>query len=96
MEWIACSERMPEPYSEQDHNGELLLYVIDKNEPTRKGVYTGSLREVPKKADPEGKDNFWGAPTYSSDWYIRGWSYFFEPMVTHWMPLPEPPIERGA
>ena len=23
--------------------------------------------------------------------FPRGWSYLKEPMVTHWMPLPEPP-----
>lgn len=96
MEWIACSERMPEPFPDNTHDGDLLLYVIDANDPTHKGVYTGSLREKPMQVDPVGENNFWGVKTYGSDWRIWDWPYIWEPIVTHWMPLPNPPAGRGA
>ena len=51
--------------------------------------YIGKLEPV--RAEP----TLWGIDTKASEWSIHGWSYFREPKVTHWMPLPEPPSAEG-
>lgn len=90
-EWISVKDRVPE-------FGQLVLaYVKNKFPPgrfNRDGVYVAKLEDKVPNPDPEGKRNFWGIPGYDSEWTIEGWSYFTEPEVTHWMPLPEPPKEK--
>ena len=93
--WIPCSERLPEPYPNDDHYGDVLLYI-----PGKKGsetcVYTGSLMAVPGEGDPEGEGNFWGIPIEAYEWRVWDWSYLFgAPEPTHWMPMPEPPVKEG-
>ena len=56
----------------------------------RPGIYTAQLRDKVPQHDPDGKRNFWGIPGYDSVWTVWAWSYFSEPDVIAWMPLPEP------
>ena len=81
--WISVKERMPE-------KGEkVLLYIPEREGCKQHGMYLGAAGEV--EADQKGEHNFWGLPVYASDWIITGWSYFEEPIVTHWMPMPDAP-----
>ena len=81
--WISVKERMPA-------NGEkVLLYIPEREGCKQHGMYLGGVGEV--EADPKGEHNFWGQPTPGSNWSIDGWSYFEEPIVTHWMLLPDAP-----
>lgn len=81
QKWISVKERMPA-------KGEkVLLYIPEREGCKQHGMYLGEVGEV--KADPKGEHNFWGLPTPGSDWRISGWGYFEEPIVTHWMPLPD-------
>ena len=91
-EWISVKDRVPE------FNQKVLAFVKNKDPQgrfNRDGVYVAMLEDKVPTPDPEGKKNFWGIPGYDSEWSIYGWSYFTEPDVTHWMPLPEPPKEDG-
>ena len=79
--WISVKERMPA-------KGEkVLLYIPEREGCKQHGMYLGEAGEV--EADPKGENNFWLRHVYGSDWRISGWSYFEEPIVTHWMPLPD-------
>lgn len=78
--WISVKERMP------SKGEKILLYIPEREGCKQHGMYLGEVEKV--EADPKGEHNFWGRPVYGSDWIISGWSYFEEPIVTHWMPLP--------
>ena len=81
--WISVKERMPE-------KGEkVLLYIPEREGCKQHGMYLGAAGEV--EEDPKGEHNLLGRPTPGSNWRISGWSYFEEPIVTHWMPLPDAP-----
>lgn len=81
--WISVKEKMPA-------KGEkVLLYIPEREGCKQHGMYLGAAGEV--EADPKGEHNFWGLPTPGSNWRIDGWSYFEEPIVTHWMLLPDAP-----
>lgn len=83
--WISVKEKMPA-------KGEkVLLYIPEREGCKQHGMYLGEAGEV--EADPKGEHNFWGLPTPGSNWGIDGWSYFEEPIVTHWMLLPDAPEE---
>lgn len=83
QKWISVKERMPA-------KGEkVLLYIPEREGCKQHGMYLGAAGEV--EADPKGEHNFWRRPVYGSDWIISGWSYFDEPIVTHWMLLPDAP-----
>ena len=79
QEWIPVTERLPE----QDK--EVLLIVHGWED---RLYYTGCLHR-------QEAERSWltGIESKASDWKIWGFSYFREPIVTHWMPLPEPPKE---
>ena len=87
--WISVDERLPETDNENNVNRyDVLLWVKNKNHPEREPqAYIGKLMKV-KGSD--GSDNFWGIKTKDCEWTIWGWSYFNEPEVLAWMPLPEP------
>ena len=87
--WIRVDERLPETDNENNVNRyDVLLWVKNKNHPEREPqAYIGKLMKV-KGSD--GSDNFWGIKTKDCEWTIWGWSYFNEPEVLAWMPLPEP------
>ena len=89
QEWIPCSERLPETDNTNEINEfDVLLAVRPKKHPERTPqVYIGKLRPV---EGDDGSGNFWGVKTASCEWTIWGWSYFREPEVLAWMPLPEP------
>lgn len=89
--WIPVSERLPESNHRNDHVGDVLCYVPLRDGCRQNGVYLGKHKHV--EAD-NGSKNFWGRPTPASDWTLWGWSYFEEPIVTHWMPCPDTP--KGA
>lgn len=80
--WISVKDRLPEP-------GKDVLLIAYGWKDTR--VYIGRLEHM----NPE---TSWltGITSKESEWCIQGWSYLREPLVTHWMPLPEPPKENGG
>ena len=80
--WIPVSERLP------DSGNEVLCYVANKTHPERKCEYKVGLLQ-PMKGD-DGSGNFWNIEIPPSEWTLWGWSYFNEPEVLAWMPLPEP------
>lgn len=77
--WISVKDRLPE-------HGKNVLLIAYGWKDTR--VYIGRLEHM----SPE---TSWltGITSKESEWCIEGWSYLKEPVVTHWMPLPEPPKE---
>lgn len=89
QEWIPCSERLPETDNTNEINEfDVLLVVRPKKHPERTPqVYIGKL--CPVEGD-DGSGNFWGVKTAPCEWTIWGWSYFQEPEVLAWMPLPKP------
>ena len=81
--WISVKERMPA-------KGEnVLLYIPEREGCKQHGMYLAEVENV--EADPKGEHNLWGLPTPSSNWSIDGWSYFEEPIVTHWMLMSDAP-----
>lgn len=87
QKWISVKERMP------SKGEKVLLYITEREGCKQHGMYLGAAGEV--EADPKGEHNFWVRPVYGSDWIISGWSYFEEPIVTHWMLLPDAPEQEG-
>lgn len=88
MKWISVKERLPE------YGRNVLAFVKNKNPEGRynkDGIYVAQLEDKIPQPDPQGKRNFWGLPGYDNEWTVWSWSYFSEPEVTHWMPLPDPP-----
>lgn len=77
MEWISVKDRLPDDEQE--------VLVIAHGWDGRL-VYVGSHKRVEAQ-----KSWLTGITNESSEWSLWGWSYLKEPMVTHWMPLPEPP-----
>ena len=77
QEWIPVTERLPE------RDKEVLLIVHGWED---RLYYTGCLHR-------QEAERSWltGIESKASDWKIWGFSYLREPIVTHWMPLPEPP-----
>ena len=80
MEWISVKDRLPDDEQE--------VLVIAHGWDGRL-VYVGSHKRVEAQ-----KSWLTGITNKSSEWSLWGWSYLKEPMVTHWMPLPEPPKEN--
>jgi hypothetical protein len=81
--WISVKEKMP------SKGEKVLLYIPEREGCKQHGMYLAEIEKV--EADPKGEHNLWGLPTPGSNWSIDGWSYFEEPIVTHWMPLPDAP-----
>lgn len=77
QEWIPVTERLPEL------DKEVLLIVHGWED---RLYYTGCLHR-------QESERSWltGIESKASDWKIWGFSYLREPIVTHWMPLPNPP-----
>ena len=76
--WISVKDKLPEP--EQD------VLVIAHGWSGRL-LYIGSYQRMEAETS-------WltGVTSKASEWSLWGWSYLREPEVTHWMPLPEPPM----
>ena len=77
MEWISVKDRLPDDEQE--------VLVIAHGWDGRL-VYVGSHKRVEAQ-----KSWLTGITNKSSEWSLWGWSYLKEPIVTHWLPLPEPP-----
>ena len=77
QEWIPVTERLPE------RDKEVLLIVHGWED---RLYYTGCLHR-------QEAERSWltGIESKASDWKIWGFSYLREPIVTHWMPLPNSP-----
>ena len=77
QEWIPVTERLPE------RDKEVLLIVHGWED---RLYYTGCLHR-------QEAERSWltGIESKASDWKIWGFSYLREPIVTHWMPLPNQP-----
>lgn len=76
-EWISVKDRLPEDEQE--------VLVIAHGWDGRL-VYVGSHKRVEAQ-----KSWLTGITNESSEWSLWGWSYLKEPIVTHWMPIPQPP-----
>ena len=81
-EWVSVKDRLPE------RDKEVLLIVHGWED---RLYYTGCLHR-------QEAERSWltGIESKASDWMIWGFSYLREPIVTHWMPLPEPPEAEAA
>ena len=79
MNWISVKDRLPDDEQE--------VLVIAHGWDGRL-VYVGSHKRV----EPQ-KSWLTGITNKSSEWSLWGWSYLKEPIVTHWLPMPEPPEE---
>lgn len=77
QEWISVTERLPEDEQE---------VLVIAHGWGRRLVYVGSHKRVEAQ-----KSWLTGIANKSSEWSLWGWSYLKEPIVTHWMPLPQPP-----
>lgn len=77
--WISVEERLPEPHTD-------VLLIAHGWEPQL--VYIGKLEKVESE-----KSWLTGLVSKASEWTVYGFSYLKKPIVTHWMPLPEPPKE---
>lgn len=86
--WIPVEERLPEKNHKKGRAGDVLCYVPPRDGCFQNGVYLGKLEHI---AADDGSGNFWNLKTQASDWTLLGWSYFEQPVVTHWMLLLEPP-----
>lgn len=86
--WIPVSERLPETDNTNEINEfDVLLAVRPKKHPERTPqVYIGKQRPV---EGDDGSGNFWDIKIAPCKWTIWGWSYFQEPEVLAWMPLPK-------
>ena len=92
VHWIPVTEQLPESNHKNDHVGDVLCFVPPRDGCYQSGLYLGKLNHI---AANDGSRNFWGRPIQASDWTLWGWSYLEKPVVTHWMPLPEPPKMDG-
>lgn len=90
MRWISVEDKLPERSDKPDQADDVLLYIPPRDGCRQRGTRLGKL--CPVEAG-DGNKNFWNVPTAASDWTVWGWSYFEEPVVTHWMPLPSAPKE---
>ena len=75
--WISVDDRLPE----QDKEVLLIVHGWEG-----RLYYIGCLHR-------QEAERSWltGIESKASDWKIWGFSYLREPIVTHWMPLPDPP-----
>ena len=87
--WIPVNKKLPKTDNKNDINSfNVLLWVKNKTHPEKEAqIYLGKLMHVD---GDDGSGNFWGIKTEPCEWTIWGWSYFNEPEVIAWMPLPEP------
>lgn len=77
-QWISVKDKLPEP--------EQGVLVIARGWSGRL-LYIGSYQRMEAETS-----RLTGVTSKASDWSLWGWSYLREPEVTHWMPLPEPPM----
>lgn len=87
-EWISVEDRLPETDGKNTFDYNVLVFIPKREECCQHGIYLGKLKHI--KAN-DGSGNFWGIPTEESEWTVWGFGYMEHPIVTHWMPLPEPP-----
>lgn len=74
------------------HENDVYLYVeFRTSKGLKNGYYIGHLRDkkpyIIKKE--KGDDNFWGVPTYETNWLVWGLSVFFESKVIAWRYIEE-------
>lgn len=79
-------EDLPKENPLNNHKNDVLLVVEYANGKHKSEVHIGHLKsKTPYSTKNEkGDDNFWGIPTYDTNWTIWGWSYFYEPKVIAW------------
>ena len=93
VHWISVTEQLPESNHKNDHVGDVLCFVPPRDGCYQSGLYLGKPKHV---AADDGSGNFWGRPMQASDWTLWSWIYLEKPVVTNWMPLPEPPKMDGG
>ena len=79
--WVSVEERLPEP------NTTVLLIAHGWESQL---VYIGKLKKVESQ-----KSWLTGIISKASEWTVYGFSYLKEPIVTHWMPIPQLPREEA-
>lgn len=87
-DWISVEDKLPDV-------GQRVL-VVAYGWDGCDNMYLGKLDPGWLKGDPKGKSNFWGNPVAPSDWMLSGWSYFRNPDVRYWMPLPKAPTKEES
>ena len=95
MEWISVKDSTPDPvpdYAPADHSHDVLVIVDYANPENGSNPYitTGYLHETTRHHEPTGYASF------DYDWTVWNWSYWCEPKVTHWMPMPDMPESDDA
>lgn len=87
-DWISVEDKLPDV-------GQRVL-VVAYGWDDCDNIYLGRLDPGWLKADPDGKSNFWGGLVAPSDWRLSGWSYFRDPDVRYWTPLPKAPTKEES
>lgn len=90
--WISVEDRMPETDGKNTFEYSVLVYIPKREGYNQHGVYIGKLKRI--EAD-DGSGNFLGLKRPACDWTVCGFSYFEQPVVTHWMPMPTPPLDTA-
>ena len=91
-DWISVEDKLPDV-------GQRVLVVAygwDDGCDDCDNMYLGRLDPGWLKADPDGKSDFWGGLVAPSDWRLSGWSYFRDPDVRYWTPLPKAPTKEES
>lgn len=85
-DWISVEDKLPDV-------GQRVL-VVAYGWDDCDNMYLGRLDPGWLKADP--KNDFWGVLVAPSDWRLSGWSYFRDPDVRYWTPLPKAPTKEES
>ena len=79
-EWISVKDRLP-PMAEQcDNEADVLLFIPQRDGCKQNGIYLGCRRPFVINGNIVA-------------WTVWAWHYWEDPVVSHWMPLPDPPKE---
>ena len=81
MKWISVDERLPPP--DEPYTNYLVWVAYGEGAYSEIATYW-----------PEAKDHNYGFLARSAHWEIEDWNVseeIYQHVITHWMPLPDPP-----